>query len=210
MPKNACSELGFGAGVVGRLLPQRPPMLMVDAVQDYRALPRPSLRASRAVSPVEPWVAGHFPGLPILPGALIIEGLAQSCGLLRALVALEDAAVEDGRRADWLPAALANLERGYRLKPGYDPSLAAELDERCAARRSGGLGVLGAAQVKLLRPVVPGERLDYQVALTRELGELWHCEVAASVAGEPVASGSLVLGRTTGPLPSLADEPAAG
>ena len=207
MPNKVSGKWEFGVGVVQRLLPQRPPLLMVDGVRDYQGAPRPSLRASRAVSPAEPWVAGHFPGLPILPGALIIEGLAQACGLLRALRALEDGLASRGEGPDWLIAGLANLERGYRLQPGYDPQLAEQLEQLCAARRSSGLGVLGAAQVKLLRPVVPGERLDYQVALTRELNDLWHCEVAAEVDGDPVASGSLVLGRTSGPTPALGDDP---
>ena len=49
--------------------------------------------------------------------------------------------------------------------------------------------------VKLFRPVFAGQRLDYSVEITRRVGEVKHCEVEASVDGQPVARGS--LGSTT-------------
>ena len=63
-----------------RLLPHRPPMLMVDRVIEME----PGVRgvATKLVTSSEPWVPGHFPGSPIMPGVLIVEALAQTAALV--------------------------------------------------------------------------------------------------------------------------------
>lgn len=63
-----------------RLLPHRYPFLLVDRVLDYT--PGESLTAVKNVTVNEPIFTGHFPGLPIFPGVLILEALAQATGLL--------------------------------------------------------------------------------------------------------------------------------
>ena len=77
-------SLPLGREAVLRLLPHRPPLLLVDGVDDVRMDP-PSLRAHRHISPDEPVLTGHFPDRPIWPGVYTIEGLAQACALLAAL-----------------------------------------------------------------------------------------------------------------------------
>ena len=61
-------------------LPHRYPFLLVDRVLDYSVGER--LRALKNVTINEPFFQGHFPGHPVMPGVLIIESLAQACGLL--------------------------------------------------------------------------------------------------------------------------------
>ena len=61
-------------------LPHRFPFLLVDRVLDYA--PGARLRALKNVTFNEPFFQGHFPGHPVMPGVLIIESLAQACGLL--------------------------------------------------------------------------------------------------------------------------------
>lgn len=61
------------------LLPLRFPYLMIDRVverTDDRAV------ALKNVSQNEWMFQGHFPGRPVLPGTLLIEGMAQTAGLL--------------------------------------------------------------------------------------------------------------------------------
>lgn len=65
---------------VKELLPHRYPFLLVDRVIDIQA--GESLSALKNVSANEPYFQGHFPGLPIMPGVLIIESLAQAISLL--------------------------------------------------------------------------------------------------------------------------------
>ena len=61
-------------------LPHRYPFLLVDRVVEYEV--GKSLTAINNVTVNEPWVNGHFPHQPIMPGVLIIEALAQATGLL--------------------------------------------------------------------------------------------------------------------------------
>lgn len=59
-----------------RLLPHRYPFLMVDRVVE--AVPKQRLVAIKNVSFNEPFFQGHFPGLPMMPGVLLLEALAQA------------------------------------------------------------------------------------------------------------------------------------
>jgi 3-hydroxyacyl-[acyl-carrier-protein] dehydratase len=61
-------------------LPHRYPFLLVDRVVEYEV--GKSLTAIKNVTVNEPWVNGHFPHQPIMPGVLIIEAMAQVTGLL--------------------------------------------------------------------------------------------------------------------------------
>jgi 3-hydroxyacyl-[acyl-carrier-protein] dehydratase len=61
-------------------LPHRYPFLMVDRVLSCTA--GDSLSAIKNVSINEPFFQGHFPQRPVMPGVLLIEALAQACGLL--------------------------------------------------------------------------------------------------------------------------------
>ena len=61
-------------------LPHRYPFLLVDRVVEFEV--GKSLTAIKNVTVNEPWVNGHFPHQPIMPGVLIIEALAQATGLL--------------------------------------------------------------------------------------------------------------------------------
>lgn len=62
------------------ILPHRYPFVLVDRVTDL--VPSKRIRGHKNVSYNEPWVSGHFPGRPIMPGVLIIEALAQIGGIL--------------------------------------------------------------------------------------------------------------------------------
>jgi 3-hydroxyacyl-[acyl-carrier-protein] dehydratase len=62
------------------LLPHRYPFLLVDRVVDYT--PLESIEAYKNVTMNEPFFQGPFPGIPVMPGVLIMEALAQAGGLL--------------------------------------------------------------------------------------------------------------------------------
>ena len=61
------------------LLPHRPPFLLVDRVFHIE---ENAIGGIKQVSMNEPFFVGHFPEEPVMPGVLIIEALAQCCGLL--------------------------------------------------------------------------------------------------------------------------------
>jgi 3-hydroxyacyl-[acyl-carrier-protein] dehydratase len=68
---------------IQRLLPHRPPFLLVDRVTSW--VPGQRLTALKSVTMNEPFFVGHFPGHPVMPGVLILEALAQACALLAIL-----------------------------------------------------------------------------------------------------------------------------
>jgi len=61
-------------------LPHRYPFLLIDRIIEFERTKR--LVAIKNVTINEPFFQGHFPGQPVMPGVLIIESLAQACGLL--------------------------------------------------------------------------------------------------------------------------------
>ena len=65
------------------LLPHRYPFLLVDKVTAYEA--GDFITAIKNVSFNEPCFQGHFPEIPIFPGVLIIEAMAQTTALLGSI-----------------------------------------------------------------------------------------------------------------------------
>lgn len=61
-------------------IPHRYPFLLIDRIID--CIPCESITALKNVSYNEPFFEGHFPENPIMPGVLIVEAMAQACGVL--------------------------------------------------------------------------------------------------------------------------------
>lgn len=137
------------------LLPHRPPLMLIDRVSAAYGPPRSEVRASYRVRADHPILAGHFPGRPIWPGALTIEGLAQTANVLGVLLARSSspqggespapdehrgllAAVEvkllqivvPGDRLDYAARLVGELERVHRLE------VSATVGRRLVARGS--------------------------------------------------------------------------
>jgi len=62
------------------LLPHRYPFLLVDRITSL--IPKTSVVGVKNVSINEPFFQGHFPGRPVMPGVLILEGMAQTGGCM--------------------------------------------------------------------------------------------------------------------------------
>ena len=65
---------------IQEILPHRYPMLLVDRITDMEL--KKSIKGFKNVSISESAFQGHFPGHPIYPGVLILEGMAQCGGVL--------------------------------------------------------------------------------------------------------------------------------
>ena len=112
------------------LLPHRPPFRFVDVVDVL--VPGERVRARYRVTGAEAFLAGHFPGNPILPGVIQLEALAQAGAV--ALLA-------DDRYADSLPlfGGVEDVRWRRLVRPGDELVLEVVMD-RLSARGGWGQG----------------------------------------------------------------------
>lgn len=150
------------------LLPHRWPFLFLDRVVELD----PGRRAVgiKNVTVSEPYFAGHFPGESIMPGALIVECLAQ----LTAIA--------------YTSGALAGV---FPEEEEVDvTSLPAGVD---VASRVGYLVAI--KNIKFRRPVRPGDQLVLECGLGNSLGILTNVQVRARVGRDVVVEGAIIVSR---------------
>lgn len=85
--------LPFGYGVIKQYLPHRYPFMLIDRVHAIKL--DSWIQGHKNVSINEPFFNGHFPDLPVMPGVLMIEALAQLAGILGFVSANQTAADGD-------------------------------------------------------------------------------------------------------------------
>lgn len=79
----------YDINYIKKLIPHRYPFLLVDRVIEVDS---EHIICRKNVTVNEPFFQGHFPDYPVMPGVLIIEGLAQAS----AIFALHDSPLEEG------------------------------------------------------------------------------------------------------------------
>ena len=76
----AANETIMNVEDIMKILPHRYPFLLVDRVIEKNGTD--SLVAIKNLTMNEEFFNGHFPGHPVMPGVLVIEGMAQCLGVL--------------------------------------------------------------------------------------------------------------------------------
>ncbi|MBE0481171.1 MAG: 3-hydroxyacyl-ACP dehydratase FabZ [Dehalococcoidia bacterium] len=104
-----------------KAIPHRPPFLFVDNVNE---LDQSRIRASREISPSEPFFQGHYPGNPIMPGVLICESIFQAGAILLSSL------IEDPAEGVPVLTRISNAKFKNMVKPGSLLELEAELVEK--------------------------------------------------------------------------------
>jgi 3-hydroxyacyl-[acyl-carrier-protein] dehydratase len=70
-------------GLIQRIIPHRYPFLLIDKVRDV--VLHEGCVGIKNITYNEPQFQGHFPNMPIFPGVMIIEAMAQTSGVLVGL-----------------------------------------------------------------------------------------------------------------------------
>jgi UDP-3-O-[3-hydroxymyristoyl] N-acetylglucosamine deacetylase/3-hydroxyacyl-[acyl-carrier-protein] dehydratase len=78
-PWHPTGEFPLDIQQIQRILPHRYPFLLVDKILE---MDEKRVVGIKNVTINEPFFQGHFPGHPIMPGVLIVEAMAQTCGIL--------------------------------------------------------------------------------------------------------------------------------
>lgn len=78
--KKADSGVVFDIEAIKRILPHRYPFLLIDKIVEYEVGKR--IVAIKNVTVNEPFFQGHFPDYPVMPGVLMLEGMAQTGGIM--------------------------------------------------------------------------------------------------------------------------------
>jgi UDP-3-O-[3-hydroxymyristoyl] N-acetylglucosamine deacetylase/3-hydroxyacyl-[acyl-carrier-protein] dehydratase len=150
--KSATGEPLMDIRKIMRLLPHRYPFLMVDRLLELEGDRRAV--GLKNVSINEPFFQGHYPNLPIMPGVMILEALAQLSGIL-----LSQRLEHTGKVAVLLSMDRVKMRRPVR--PGDQLMLEAEAlhvrsrTGHCRCRAYVGSEVAAEAEIKFM--LVDGE-----------------------------------------------------
>ena len=120
---------------IRELLPHRFPVLLVDRVLEFNDR---ELVAIKLVSANEPFFQGHFPDLPIMPGVLIVEALAQAACVGARKIYPE---------VEGLVPVLAGIDKARFRRP-VRPGDVLRLSVRYLQRRGRSMRVEGVASVE--------------------------------------------------------------
>lgn len=112
-----------------RILPHRYPFLLIDRVTDYTL--GEEITGYKNVTFNEPFFQGHFPGLPVMPGVLILEALAQSTGLLAFKTRAHEQGISERPEDEvYLFVSMDNVRFRRQVEPGDQLKLQARLLKR--------------------------------------------------------------------------------
>jgi 3-hydroxymyristoyl/3-hydroxydecanoyl-(acyl carrier protein) dehydratase len=184
----------FGLKIIERLLPHRPPFLMVESVVAYVGGDAPVLTAEHSIRPSEPVFSGAEPPL-CWPSAYVIEGLGQSCNLLSRIWKLERSFAAKGLDSENICRTLMSLEAD---NGDYTTELLSKFLEEGAMKTFSKMGLLASVDVEVIGRVCAGELLRYEVRRSHVLGALSRFAVRAHVGERVIVHGAIVGAQLEG------------
>lgn len=163
------TAIQLDAHAVRCLLPHRDTMALIDGVKCYEAGKR-HIVAFKRVALNEFSVRGFFPDHPMFPPTLVIEALAQACGLMMNMERLETEGVVLERLED--RAYLATL-----------PKIP--------------LSVLAESHIRQRSVAQPGDTIDLQATVAMQRAEFRYFKVEARTERATLATGNILLSYPT-------------
>jgi 3-hydroxyacyl-[acyl-carrier-protein] dehydratase len=105
----------YDINTIMTMLPHRYPFLMIDRVEEIIMGTNPNSRIGRKfhctknVTVNEPFFPGHFPGMPVMPGVMVVEAMAQAAAI---------ACYNVGESADFFLASIREAKFRRKVLPG--------------------------------------------------------------------------------------------
>lgn len=160
------AQIKLDARACRALLPHRDVMALLDGVHWYRPQSR-HLMGFKRVATSEFACRGYFPRQPMFPPTLVIEVLAQTCGIMMNMERLRD-------------------QQGIDLLRLEDPAYVAQLPPIP-------LSVLADSNIKQHAQVFPGDTLQLEAKIAIQRQEFRYFKVAARVDDLLIADGTILL-----------------
>lgn len=166
---NKEKSLSLDVSAITRFLPHRDVMALLDGIGEYWPEQR-RLWAQKHVPMNEFTVQGFLPQYPCFPPTLVIEALAQTCGIMMNMEAITRTGADVFRFSD----------------PEYRSTLP-EVE----------LSVLAESNIKHHSYAFPGETIKLNASVSLQRKEFHYFKVSAEVPGREISSGSIMLSYPT-------------
>jgi 3-hydroxyacyl-[acyl-carrier-protein] dehydratase len=167
---------------IKKLIPQRFPFIMIDKVLEV--VPGKEATAIKSVSGNEPFFIGHFPEKAIMPGALIIEAMAQTAIILFA-----------AKRNDPSESpSSTTLEKGsITSSPTLEKGGEGGFSDEKKGSHNQPIYYFGSVKARFFHPVVPGDQLKIKAVNVKSLPNGAYVSAEAFVDDKKVSEAELVF-----------------
>jgi len=159
----------------------RQPLVMVDRIDDYKYGENGYIKVVKHVTYNEPYMVGHFPEDPIMPGALISEIFGQASEYLSFLTDVCDIYQE------------AHQHEMRSLRDIHEKITTEEMRSIIRTRRSQVRGVLASQNLKFKEIAWPGDTIEVVSKLSfSDSNGFKHYAVTAHVGKKLISQGVII------------------
>lgn len=159
----------------------RQPLLMVDKIVDYKYGDNGYIKVVKHVTYNDPYLLGHFPEDPIMPGAIISEIFGQASEYFSFLTDICD--IYQQRTGDEFKS----------LRDIHAHIQEPEMLNTICTRRAQVRGVLAAQNLKFKEPAYPGDSIEVTSKLAfSDSNGFKHYAVTANVGKKLISQGTII------------------
>lgn len=159
----------------------RAPMFMVDRIIDFTPGDKGSITVIKHVTFNEPYIPGHFPDNPVMPGVMIAEIFGQASEYFSLI---NDYCQLHERETSVTLKKFDDVSRSLSVQEGVD---------RVLAERRRIIGFLTSQDVKYKHVVNPGDTIEVSSRLSfADVNGFHHYDVEARVGRHVACSGRIV------------------